>query len=619
MFLLYFLALLVPLVLFHEFGHYLAARLMGVKVLAFAVGFGPVVWKWQRGPTEFSVRLLPLGGFVRMQGDDSMAPTDPSVAADPASFHNKPVWRRAVIVAAGPIANILLPLPILFIGALALDGQVVSARVGTVEPGLPAAEAGLQTGDRIVEIAGESVLTFDRLQQLVSERPGLPTPVVYEREGQRHTTQLTPVAHREVQVAELGLVDQVGRIGVRPTAQSSVVTVEPGSPAWMVGLRSGDRIAAVNGQETPRYYEMRAALAQALRAGKSVSLRVNSLRSRVPVVRKALAEAYDSQHQGPPHLLALPAGLDADRIGLSPADLVVGPVEKGSPADTQAGLRPGDQILSIGGAPTRSFLDVLQRLSKPYDDVRIDPESRGLSTPELVARMRAALSRPHPLLVRHVFGPEDMDGLSEVAAGRKVPANPLEKALLTARDPQAVFAAGYIDLQVPLTLGVTVDAEDRPSLSFGANPAQSYELPELIDNPAPVLNAIDKTGAEMKRALNVTVLTVAGLLRGHVPVKEVGGPIFMAQLASKTAELGAGFFFHLMVWISINLAILNLFPIPLVDGGHLLFLAIEAVKRKPVSLRTRQIAAYVGMSLLGLLFVVVMKNDVQRLIATLTQ
>jgi RIP metalloprotease RseP len=206
-----------------------------------------------------------------------------------------------------------------------------------------------------------------------------------------------------------------------------------------------------------------------------------------------------------------------------------------------------------------------------------------------------------------------------VVAGRKAPANGLEKALLASRDPQAVLAAGFIDTQISLTLRVVLDAEERPSLSFGANPAQSYELPELIDNPAPVLHAVNKTAAEMKRALNVTVLTVAGLLRGHVPVKEVGGPIFMAQLASKTAELGAGFFFHLMVWISINLAILNLFPIPLVDGGHLLFLAIEAVKRKPVSLRTRQIAAYVGMSLLGLLFVVVMKNDVQRLIATLTQ
>jgi regulator of sigma E protease len=86
----------------------------------------------------------------------------------------------------------------------------------------------------------------------------------------------------------------------------------------------------------------------------------------------------------------------------------------------------------------------------------------------------------------------------------------------------------------------------------------------------------------------------------------------MAQLDSRTADLGWGYFFELMVWLSINLGILNLLPIPLVDGGHLLFLAIEAVKREPVSLRTRQVAAYVGMAFLGLLFVVVMKNDTQR-------
>jgi regulator of sigma E protease len=88
----------------------------------------------------------------------------------------------------------------------------------------------------------------------------------------------------------------------------------------------------------------------------------------------------------------------------------------------------------------------------------------------------------------------------------------------------------------------------------------------------------------------------------------------MAQLAARTTELGWGWFFKLLVWLSINLAILNLLPVPLLDGGQIVFLGIEGIKRSPVSLRTRMIASYVGMSLIALLFVVVMKNDIQRII-----
>jgi regulator of sigma E protease len=123
----------------------------------------------------------------------------------------------------------------------------------------------------------------------------------------------------------------------------------------------------------------------------------------------------------------------------------------------------------------------------------------------------------------------------------------------------------------------------------------------------------------MSRAVSATVLTVAGLFRGHVPMKEVGGPIFMAQLAAETSSRGWGYFFGLMVWISVNLAILNMLPIPLVDGGHLVFLGVEAVKRGPVSLRARIIASNIGFILLGLLFVVVMKNDLQRVLTSVVQ
>jgi len=620
MFLLHFLLLLVPLVLFHEFGHFMVARWMGVRVLSFSIGFGPTVLRWVRGGTEYAVRLLPLGGFVRMLGDDPSAPVDQEISQDPEAFTSKPVWRRALIVAAGPVANFVLPLFILFFGALAFDSRVVSSRLGTVMPEGPAAQAGLKTGDRVLSVAGQAVLTFEDLRRAIAARPGLPTRIDYEREGHRQSLTLTPAAHRQVRLAELGLVDTVGRIEVRPDAQTSVLAVAPGSAAWRAGLRSGDQIMAVNGARTVRLYELDRVLARAIATGQSLTLSVAKMRRAAPVIRPLLQSAFDHQHDKKTVDIHLDLGnaRSAEALGLTPAQLVVGPVEKGSPADVQTGLTPGDEILAVDAVPARSFMHLFDVLSQPYDDVRSDPASQGMPVEELVARMRKALGRPHMLTVRHAFQEDERQRLGDVLAGTRKAETLLEKAVLAAPEGPAVLTNGYIDRIAPLTLNVSVGKDERPSLLFGASGVVDYEDPEIIDNPAILSHAVHQTRDKMTEALEVTVLTVAGLLRGHVPVKEVGGPIFMAQLASRTADLGWRYFFELMVWLSVNLAILNLLPIPLVDGGHLLFLAIEGIKRQPVSLRTRQIAAYVGMSFLGLLFVVVMKNDVQRLIASLT-
>ena len=632
MFLLYFLLMIVPLVLFHEFGHYIVARWMGVRVLSFSIGFGPTVVRWVRGHTEYAIRALPLGGFVRMLGDDPSAPPD-SESQEPDSFNAKPVWRRALIVAAGPIANIILPIFILFFGALLFDAQVISSRVGTVLPEGPAARAGLRTGDRIVAIDGTPVATFDDLRRAIAARPGQKTPVVYERGGERHAVTLTPGAHRQVVLPELGLVDEVGRIEIRPDAQTSVVAVRPGSSAWQAGLRSGERIVAVDGKPTPRFYEMQAALQTGLAAGRAVVATVAPLKRNPPVPRAGLQDAFDHQHDsktrtvrltpfapvGPlpavgPLALVAAAKPTLDAFGIGEAQLVIGPVEKGSPADLQLGLVAGDEVLALDGAPARSLTHLYDLLSKPYDDVRSDPANRGLATDELVTRINQALAQTHRLRVRHAVHPAELPTLREIANGTRKPLTPLEKAV---QAQPIVLEQGWVEHEAPLQLKVLIGKDERPNLQFGALAVQDYEEPDTIANPDLVRHAVFKTRDEMGKALQVTVLSVVGLFRGHVSVKEVGGPIFMAQLATEVAEQGVDRFLALMVWLSINLAILNLLPIPLVDGGHLLFLAVEAVKRSPVSLRTRQVSAYIGMSFLGLLFVVVMKNDVQRLIAKL--
>ena len=171
-----------------------------------------------------------------------------------------------------------------------------------------------------------------------------------------------------------------------------------------------------------------------------------------------------------------------------------------------------------------------------------------------------------------------------------------------------------VELDTQLTLGIALSPERRPHAQVGIGPATDYTVAPLIANPRPIGSALSWTGEKFVEGAEMVFRTLAGLFMGDVPVREVGGPLFIAQIANKSAELGAETFLVTMAGLSINLGIVNLLPIPLVDGGHLLFLLIEAIRRGPVQLRTRQIAAYIGMTFLGLLFLVVMKNDIERLI-----
>jgi len=582
--LVFFLLLLVPLILFHEMGHFLVARAVGVRVLTFSIGFGPKLVKIVRGGTEYAISAIPFGGYVKMLGED---PTEEIAERDrAAAFQTVALWRRTAIVLAGPVVNLILPLFILFFGSLLAEGRLVSSVLGSVEVGGPAWTAGLRAGDRITSIDGEPVASFNDLKRLISPRAGVPTPVTYERDGERIDVVLKPDTHRDMRFPELGLVETIGRIQVSPDAQAAIVDVAPGSPAWRAGLRPRDRITSFGGEHTPRFHDLTRAARSLAKAGSS-SVKVSVLRPATPPAPRPEAEPKDGDAAPPFDAYAtasgartLEVGLDAPppwtlaTLGLDDADLVVASVLPGTPAEREAGLLPGDRILRLDGDEVPSFRAMLERLRKPYDDVIADPENRGRDPAEMTALLKGALARAHTVTVRR--GEE-----------------------------------GTRDLTFHLEV---MKAETgRPRVSFGAEHATRGETPDLIDNPARFTHAAVGTWTKTAEVFEVTVLSIVGLARGHVPWKDVGGPIFIAQMAGKTREFGWGYFFEIMVWLSVNLGVLNLLPIPLFDGGHLLFFSIEAIKRSPVSLRTRQVAAYVGLSLIAMLFVVVMKNDVERL------
>ncbi len=195
------------LVFFHELGHFSMARARGVVVEVFSIGFGPTLLSRRaRSGTVWKLSALPLGGYVKMQGWGA-DPNDSSVAATPGSFSAASLGSKAMIIAAGPLANLVLAF-VLFLGLFAWHGQTLVAPVlSQVQAGAPAAQAGLHAGDRILSIGGRTIGDFEDLQRVIMPRPSAMLPVRYQRAGATLQTMLH-VGSR----AELG--QTVGFLGV---------------------------------------------------------------------------------------------------------------------------------------------------------------------------------------------------------------------------------------------------------------------------------------------------------------------------------------------------------------------------------------------------------------------
>jgi len=180
------------LIALHEAGHFAAARLTGMKVVRFSVGFFPLILKWRSRRTGITYQLgaLPLGGFVQIKG---MNPFEEGALEDPDSYQRQPVWKRAAVIASGPAANFLVAWALLFgLYASGVPEPVNEPVVGAVEEGGPAEEAGLMAGDRVVEIDGVPVATWIDLARAMHERPEREVDLLVERGGSRTGVKVTP-------------------------------------------------------------------------------------------------------------------------------------------------------------------------------------------------------------------------------------------------------------------------------------------------------------------------------------------------------------------------------------------------------------------------------------------
>ena len=233
-----FIFVLGVLVFVHELGHFLLARWHGVRVLVFSLGFGPKLFKFTRGDTEYCVSIIPLGGYVKMAGETPDDETPPK----PDEFFAKSKWQRFQIYIAGPAANVLASFLIMvgvyLYGASEPSYQRNPVEVGSVAEGSSAAKAGIQVGDRITSIAGTETPTWADYEKAMLLAAGREIEVGLTRQGTVHTLRFTPDLIEKYHAASLG---------VRPMIRMRLGTVTPGEPAEQAGLKAGDVLLAVDG------------------------------------------------------------------------------------------------------------------------------------------------------------------------------------------------------------------------------------------------------------------------------------------------------------------------------------------------------------------------------------
>ena len=235
------------MILIHEFGHYAAAKYFGVRVEAFSIGFGPRLVGFKKGDTDYRISAIPLGGYVKVSGENPMDER----TGDPKEFLSHPRWQRFIIAVAGPAMNILLAFGLLtgvymvhYEYPVFLDQP---AFISWIEQGSPAAKAGLEPGDRIVEVDGIQNPTWEQLEPQVELNPNQALPISVERAGQILETTIVPKPYS---------VSQYGYAGWAPRQPLTITALEHGLPAEKAGVKVGDEIVSMDGAPVPALVAM---------------------------------------------------------------------------------------------------------------------------------------------------------------------------------------------------------------------------------------------------------------------------------------------------------------------------------------------------------------------------
>lgn len=543
---IYFLVLVGVLVVIHEFGHFFAAKLLGFKVMRFSIGFGQPLLRVRGPETEYQLALFPLGGYVRILGEDPDDEIPDRLASR--AFSAKPLWQRLIVVFAGPFANFCLPVAIYFV-SFAGDTELPAAVVGDVLRDTPADRAGVQPGDQIVSIDGEPTRYWHDVEQAVHENIGQELRFKLRRGARKLERFVTPIEYRRRRSE--GPVSRHGLIGItRAPFLPQIGVIDPLSPAGVAGLETGDLILSIDGTEISTWRDLREVVTDQTRRMNVTYVRGQKYRALgVKLLQPRHAEfitRMDIDERGKKQALH----------GLAPAEMFVAGVEEDSPAD-RAGVRPGDLVTTLDGKPVHHWM-VLERA------LQGQPE------------------RSWTLGWRRTVGGKVVD-----MSGR------VTQIIRTENDE-------YGNSSEVLVFGAHSDFEQ------GEGPMVSID--------GRIRYAASRAVEHSLEAIGVMASSFFSVLRGQAPSDELGGPIMMFRVASVSGAKGWEVLFLLIALVSISVGLINLLPIPVLDGGHILIFAVEALSRRPLGMRTRERINVIGLALVAVITILALRNDIVRYI-----
>ncbi len=681
------------IIVVHELGHFLAARWAGIRVHAFAVGFGKAIFSWRKGlgfrvgssdleyqrleraaqlppadddgvpsevarrareklaalsPTEYRLNWFPFGGYVRMLGQEDLNPSAASKADD--SYTSKPVWKRMIVISGGVFMNVILA-GLLFMGAYLFGLREMAPVIGSVAPGSAAAEAGIEPGDVVLEIDGKPAETFNDL--FIASAMGEPGDPIELRVARIGATDPVTVEATATKGGDLGLL----QLGVGPGVGAGLVE-EFESPSdrerfdrrmASVGFEGAlpgmevERFARVSGSGEVsgagdvEFRNVASLLFHEVRESGGAPIRV-TLRDDERSVEGELFPQTDMQRAE----LTTHSGdaLLADHLaGLTPV-MAIEHVMPGSPAD-RAGLRAGDVFARMGTVEWPSVPAGRAQLGASAGrDIGCTVWRDG-DLVEITARVTNRGTLGFYISDGSATAPI-VRGLSDASLPSGALESPIEPGTrVTAVDGVGVstFASLSRELrlalqsrgQAVLTLEYEIGSETiRDEQTLVASPeqleaisalgwnAQSFQsvftLNQFMNVASNPIDAIGKGVHRTHYIMTMTYLTFLRLVQGSVPVDQLHGPVGITHIGSRVADQGFVYLIFFLGLISANLAVVNFLPLPIVDGGHMVFLAIEGITRKPVSIAVQNIATLAGLALIGTAFIVVTFNDIMRLV-----
>lgn len=553
-----YVAIMIGVLVFvHELGHFVVAKWFDVKVLSFSIGFGPKVAAFTRGETEYALRALPLGGYVQMEGMDLESTEDLPPEERARALMAKPIYQRVLVLLGGPVFNLIFPLIIYLLVTSVATTEASPALVGEVFLDMPGAEAGLQPGDRIVSIDGEQITYWHEITEAIRPNPGKTMELSFERDGQLRQVEITPERKPASDFLGLG-VDDYGMIGIQAGTFGPTVVPTMGGPAAAAGLQRFDRVIVADGVPVKRFDE----LAAMVRKGGGKPIDVVALRP-VPIP----VEYGQFYEQTRFETTITPRQVDGVwELGVAPSEMFISAVDPDSPA-AKAGLKAGDQLVSVDGKAFSNW-----RMLNEYIQVTVSDEVK-----KAKEEGRAPGDVIHPLTLE----------LRRAGGIHKTTIKPQVR---------------------------TLDIEDYYRIRMGWAHVGDFVYPDEVPFPVGprVAFAARNSVAQTWQLCGMTAKALMRMASGKMSTKNLGGPIMIGELAAQAGKAGWDRFLEMMAIISINLALFNLVPIPLLDGGNIVLALLEGLKRGPLSFRTRQIATYVGFSLIIMLIVIAFKNDIER-------